>query len=73
MILGFFGSITTCSVATDNYRETICEVADGVLGKVKTAARNISEKALCLIETRRGLWVCIRIIWAIDHMKTKGM
>ena len=30
--------------------KTICQVADGVLGKkVKTAARNISEKALCLI------------------------
>ena len=32
------------------------ENADGVLGKkVSTAARNISEKALCLIESRRGL------------------
>ena len=31
----------------NNVRKTICEVADGVLGKkVKTAARNISEKAL---------------------------
>ena len=39
----------------NNFRKTICEVADGVLGKkVKTAARNISEKALCLIESRRG-------------------
>ena len=36
------------------FRKTICEVADGVLGKkVKTAARNINEKALCLIESRR--------------------
>ena len=35
----------------------ICEVADGVLGKkVKTTASNISEKALCLIESRRGLY-----------------
>ena len=33
------------------------ELADGVLGKsVKTATRNISEKALCLIESRRGLY-----------------
>ena len=33
------------------------EVADGVLGKkVETAARDISEKALCLIERRRGLY-----------------
>ena len=40
-----------------NFRKTICEVADGVLGKkVRTAARNISEKALCLIERRRGLY-----------------
>ena len=31
----------------DNFRKTICDVADGVLGKkVKTAARDISEKAL---------------------------
>ena len=44
----------------NNFRKTICEVADGVLGKkVKTAARNISEKALCIIERRR---VCTRII-----------
>ena len=41
----------------NNFRKTICEVADGVLGnKVKIAARNISEKALCLIERRRGLY-----------------
>ena len=41
----------------NNCRKTICEVADGVLGKkVRTAARNISEKALCLIEKRRGLY-----------------
>ena len=34
----------------------ICEVADCVLGKkVKTTARNISGKATCLIERRRGL------------------
>ena len=39
------------------FRKTICEVADGVLGKkVRTAARNISEKALCLIERRRVLY-----------------
>ena len=37
--------------------KTICEVANDVLGKkVRTAARNISEKALCLIESRRGLY-----------------
>jgi len=49
----------------DNFRKTICEVAncvlekvaDGVLGKkVKTAARNISKKALCLMERRKGLY-----------------
>ena len=41
----------------NNFRKTICEVADGVLGKkVQTAARNISEKALCLIESRGGLY-----------------
>ena len=40
----------------NNFRKTICEVADGVLGKkIKTAARNISEKALCLMDSRRGL------------------
>ena len=41
----------------NTFRKTICEVADGVLGKkVRNAARNISEKALCLIERRRGLY-----------------
>ena len=41
----------------NNFRKTICEVADGVLGKsAKTATRNISEKALGLIESRRGLY-----------------
>ena len=41
----------------NNFRKTICEVADRVLGKkVKTAARNISEKVLCIIERRRGLY-----------------
>ena len=40
----------------NNFRKTICEVADGVLGKsAKTATRNISEKALGLIESRRAL------------------
>ena len=40
-----------------NFRKTICEVADGALGKsAKTATRNISEKALSLIESRRGLY-----------------
>ena len=39
-----------------NFRKIICEVADGLLGKkVRTAARNISEKAFCLIDGRRGL------------------
>ena len=43
-----------------NFRKTICEAADGVLGKkVRTAARNISEKALCLIERRRDLYKII--------------
>jgi len=38
-----------------NFRKIICEVSDGVLGKnVRNAARNISEKALCLMERRRG-------------------
>jgi hypothetical protein len=41
----------------NNFRETICEVADGVLGKkVRTAARNISEKVSCLIQRRTGLY-----------------
>ena len=41
----------------NNFRKTICEVADGVLGKsAKTATRNISGKALGLIESRRGLY-----------------
>ena len=41
----------------NNSSKTICEVADGVLGKsVKTATRNISEKALGLIESRRFLY-----------------
>jgi len=41
----------------NNFRKTVCEVADGVLGNiVNTAAKNISEKALSLIETRRGLY-----------------
>ena len=40
----------------NKFRKIICEVADGVLGKkVMTAARNISERALCLIERRRDL------------------
>ena len=41
----------------NNFRETICEVTDGVLGKkVKTTASNISEKALGLIESRSGFY-----------------
>ena len=37
----------------NNFRKTICEVSDGVLGKkVKTAAKNISEKALCYREEK---------------------
>ena len=40
----------------NNFRQTICEVADGALGKkIKTATRNISENYLCLIERRRDL------------------
>ena len=39
----------------NSFRRTICEVADDVLAKkVKTAAMNTSEKALCLI---KGEWV----------------
>ena len=42
----------------NNFRKTICEFADGVLEKkVRTAARNISKKALCLIVRRRGMYV----------------
>ena len=41
----------------NKFRKTICEVADGVLGKkVRSAARNISDKALCLIDRKRGLY-----------------
>ena len=41
----------------NNFRKTICEVADFVLGKsAKTATRNINERALGLIESRRGLY-----------------
>ena len=35
----------------NNFRKIICKVADGVLGKkVRSAARDISEKALCFRE-----------------------
>ena len=41
----------------NNFGKTICKVADGVIGKkVKTAARNINDKALCLIKRRRFLY-----------------
>ena len=41
----------------NNFRKTICEVAHVVLGKkVKTAARNISDKDFSRIETRRGFY-----------------
>ena len=41
----------------NNFRKTIYEVADGVLGKIaKTATRNISENTLGLIEIRRILY-----------------
>ena len=41
----------------NKFGKTICEVADCVLRKnVKTATRNISEKALGLIESSRGLY-----------------
>ena len=44
-------------VKWNNFRKTICEVVDDVLvKKFKTAATNISEKALGLIESRRGLY-----------------
>ena len=43
----------------NNFRKTVCEVADGVLRKkVNNAARNISKKPLCLIERRRDLYKC---------------
>ena len=33
----------------NNFRKIICKIANGALGKkVRRAARNISEKALCL-------------------------
>ena len=39
------------------YNYVICEVVNCVLGKkVKNTARNTSEKALCLIERRGGLY-----------------
>jgi hypothetical protein len=41
----------------NNFGKTICEIADGVSGnKVRSAVRNNSEKALCLIERKRGLY-----------------
>jgi hypothetical protein len=41
----------------NNFRKTICEATDGVLGKkAKNAARNISERTLCLIERKMGLY-----------------
>ena len=41
----------------NDFRKTVCDVADGVLGKTaKTKGRNIKEKALCLVESRRGLY-----------------
>ena len=41
----------------NNFRKTIWEIADGVLGKkVMTSARNIPEKALYLIQKERGLY-----------------
>ena len=41
----------------NNFRKKICEAADCVLRKqVNTTTRNISKKALCLIERRMGLY-----------------
>ena len=41
----------------NNFKKTIWEIADGVLGKkVMTSARNIPEKALYLIERTRGFY-----------------
>ena len=41
----------------NNLRTIGCEVADGVLGKkVRKAARNISEKAICLKQKIIGLY-----------------
>ena len=53
--------------------ETICDVADGLLvKKVQIAARNIIEKALCLIDRRRGLYKNF-LSDTIHHVKTKGL
>ena len=41
----------------NNFRQTVCEDADGVLGKEgRRAARNISVKASCLIDRRSDLY-----------------
>ena len=41
----------------NNFKKTICEVGDGVLGKkVRITAMNMSEKTSCLIDSRRGLY-----------------
>ena len=52
----------------NNFRKTVGEVADGVLVKSdKTAARNISEKALGLIESRRGLYRNYLSDWSYEN------
>jgi len=39
------------------FKKTFCEAADGVLWKIlRNAVKNISEKALCLME--RGIGLC---------------
>ena len=44
----------------NNFKKTIFEDADGVLGeKVKTSSRNISKQ---LSFYKRGEWICTRII-----------
>ena len=52
--------MNTKSLKFDNVedgRNNFRKIADGALGKqVKTTVRNISEKALCSIERRRGLY-----------------
>jgi hypothetical protein len=41
----------------NNFRKIICEVAEGVVEKkARTAAKNISEKVLCLIERGKDLY-----------------
>ena len=52
----------------NNFRKIICKVADVVLGKkVNAAARNISEKAICLKDKRRGLRKNYISYWSYEN------